>query len=70
VSNGSGGINLHSPLGEGLLMSELSMPMQSLIRALARAVAEDYLREEALRSNAAGEQRPTPVPLHDIDQAA
>ena len=51
-------------------MSDLSMPMQSLIRALARAVAEDYLREEALRSNAAGEQRPTPVPLHDIDQAA
>ncbi len=64
------GIKLHSPLGGGLLMSELSIPMQTLIHALARAVAEDYLREEALCSSASGDQRPTPVPLHDIDQAA
>lgn len=51
-------------------MADLTPPLLDLINALARQVAADYLREEALRSNAAGEQRPTPVPLHDIDQAA
>jgi hypothetical protein len=44
--------------------------MQALIQALARGIAEDYLRGEALRSNASEQPRPTPVPLHDIDQAA
>ena len=51
-------------------MTELSPPMRDLIRALARHLAEDYLRAQAAQDNDADDQRPTPVPLPDVDQAA
>lgn len=51
-------------------MADLTPPLLDLINALARQLATDYLRDEALRSNASEQPRPTPVPLHDIDQAA
>lgn len=51
-------------------MNELSSPMRDLISSLARHLVQDYLRGEALQDNDPSEGRPTPVPLHDIDQAA
>lgn len=59
-----------SRAGFGAAMADLTPPLLDLIDALARQVAADYLRDEALRSNDSDQLRPTPVPLHDIDQAA
>lgn len=59
-----------SQAGFGMAMADLTPPLLDLISALARQLATDYLRDEALRSNASEQPRPTPVPLHDMDQAA
>jgi hypothetical protein len=40
------------------------------IDALAQQDAEDYLREEAARRLASGDQRTERVPLPDLDKAA
>lgn len=48
-------------------MTDLFTP---LIEALARQDVEDYLREQAANEAGPGEDRPQPVPLPAMDEAA
>ena len=51
-------------------MPELTLPHRRLIDAVAKAVAEDYLRSEALRRKDSEAPCPNHPPLPATDQAA
>lgn len=52
---------------EGVGVTDLFTP---LIEALARQDVEDYLRQQAANEAAPGEDRPQPVALPAVDEAA
>jgi hypothetical protein len=45
-------------------------PMDRLVRALAQAAVNEYLTEEAALRQGLSANRPNPVPLPDLEQAA
>lgn len=48
----------------------MSPAVERLVRLMAVQAVDDYLTEEAAKSQATEPERPNPVPLPDMDKAA